>query len=146
MDGLTSSGQCHSRWFSGQSCAWQFGLQNCRWPTASRYESDIQHTQSNPLHLNSYTSLSFIRVHHKLSNETVLNESTYPCTQWAAVTIQYGVMTDPPHKCLLEICRLTCHGQTPLEVTMVPPTIRVPLFRPQSTTGFRDQYQRMWKV
>lgn len=65
-------------------------------------------------------------------------ERTYLSTQCAAVRIQYGVMTDPPHKCFPDICRLTCHGHTPFEVTVVPPTIRLSMFLPQSEANIAN--------
>lgn len=54
---------------------------------------------------------------------------TYSSTQWAAVTIQSGVMMDPPQTWVPWTCRLTCQGQSP-SAAFVPPTMRLWRLRP----------------
>lgn len=47
------------------------------------------------------------------------------CTQWAAVTSQFGLMMDAPQTCPLFLTwRLTCQGNSPSSAAW-PPTIRV---------------------
>lgn len=52
-----------------------------------------------------------------------LNSLLFPVKQWAAVTTQRGDTSEPPHVCWPDRCRLTCHGQWSMDVS-VPPTMR----------------------